>query len=136
MASRMARWQSMAAEDWSRARCHEGWCPERERHCPEYQRQKRRTGPVHLKHCRTNGSAVQLNGESGNTVCSELAARGGGGVVALVVLVGKNLVRTDEAAWLHRGAVALTVEIVGETRLANILEVGRRYDKLVMRFSA
>jgi hypothetical protein len=45
-------------------------------------------------------------------------------------------VRTDEAAWLHRGAVALTVEIVGETRLANILEVGRRYDKLVMRFSA
>jgi hypothetical protein len=79
---------------------------------------------------------VQLNGESGNTVCSELAARGGGGVVALVVLVGKNLVRTDEAAWLHRGAVALTVEIVGETRLANILEVGRRYDKLVMRFSA
>jgi hypothetical protein len=67
-------------------------------------------------------------------VCSELAARGGGGVVALVALVGMNLVRTDGAAWLHRGAVALTVEVVSETRLANILEVGRRYNELVMRF--
>jgi hypothetical protein len=55
-------------------------------------------------------------------------------VVALVALVGMNLVRTDGAAWLHRGAVALTVEVVSETRLANILEVGRRYNELVMRF--
>jgi hypothetical protein len=44
-------------------------------------------------------------------------------------------VRTDGAALLlHRGAVALTVKVVGKARLANILEVGRRYDELVMRF--
>ena len=58
--------------------------------------------------------------------------RGRGGSV--VTLVGQSLVGTDGAALLHRGAVVLTVEVVSETRLTNILEVGRGYDELVMQF--
>jgi hypothetical protein len=64
-------------------------------------------------------TALSTGGNAGATVAS---SKGG-----VVTLVGKSLMRTDGAPWLlHRGAVALTVEVVGETRLANILEVGRR----------
>jgi hypothetical protein len=64
-------------------------------------------------------TALSTEGNAGATVAS---SKGG-----VVTLVGKSLMRTDGAPWLlHRGAVALTVEVVGETRLANILEVGRR----------
>ena len=59
-------------------------------------------------------TALSTGGNAGATVAS---SKGG-----VVTLVGKSLVRTDGA----RGAVALTVEVVGKARLANILEVGRR----------
>ena len=76
---------------------------------------------------------VRLTAETDSVARTDMAARGGGSG-SVVTLVSQSLVGTDRAALLlHCGAVALTVEVVREARLANILEVGRRYDELVMR---
>jgi hypothetical protein len=85
------------------------------------------------------GCVVRLTTEADSVARTDMAACGGAraarGGASVVTLVRKSLVGTDGAALLlHRGAVALTVEVVRQTRLANILEVGRGYDELVMQF--